>query len=209
MLPPGCELWGPCPPAWGSPRAPSPQPEPTLLSAGVLAAPGSTAPVPRSSSTPLQEQGQGTTPPAHATTLYCHSCRWPSQFLEGVQARARAGVLSPHTARTPPRLTLSLSPPSWPPRSSLTASLLSCSGAGRQTKGAEHASVLPASFPAGCGWQGPPRVVGGGSGHTSMPGARPSPSACTRSSLSPLFSVRRTAGRGDREWGGVGTRTRR
>lgn len=32
---------------------------------------------------------------------------------------------------------------------------------------------------------------------TSMPDARPRPSACTRSSLSPLFSVRLTAGRGE------------
>lgn len=54
----------------------------------------------------------------------------------------------------------------------------------------------------------PPPPAGGGEQHkppqTSMPGARPRPSACTRSSLSPLFSVRLTAGRRE---GGTGSRS--
>lgn len=56
----------------------------------------------------------------------------------------------------------------------------------------------PALGAAGGGEQRePPRPP-----QTSMPGARPRPSACTKSSLSPLFSVRLTVGRGE---GGTGS----
>lgn len=92
-----------------------------------------------------------------------------------------------HMLLHPPSFILHLAFSILTAQSSSGASLPSCSGAEGETKGAERASV-PVSFPMGCRW----------SHHTSMPGACPKPSACTSSSLSPLFSVRRTVGTG--EW---------
>lgn len=115
------------------------------------------------------------------------AARPSSQRGSGSSPSPPSTALTPTAAHAPPSFILHLAFSILTAQSSSGALLPSCSGAEGETKGAERASV-PVSFPMGCRW----------SHHTSMPGACPKPSACTSSSLSPLFSVRRTVGTG--EW---------
>lgn len=201
MLPPACELWGPCPPEWGSARAPSPQPEPTLLSTGVLAAPGllqgawpqsRDPPAPRSRSRDTGQRHQHTPQHFIATAAAGHpSSRRGSGAGPGLGSSPLI-LLGPLHDSHSPRL-LHPGPHGAASRHH--------SRPDSEPDARPRVLSMPASFPRpslrGAGGRAPPGCRGG-SGHTSMPGARPSPSACTRSSLSPLFSVRRTVGRGDR-----------
>lgn len=206
-LPPARELWGPCPPEWGSARAPSPQPEPTLLSAGVLAAPGllqGASPQPRDPPAPQsrsRDKGQ------------CHqhtSQHFIATAATGHPSSQRGSGPGPGPGPSPVVLlgplhdSHSPRPPSWPPRSSLTASLPSCSRAGRRTKGAERASVLPASFPAG--GRAPPGCRGGQVTPpcpAPAPGPAPAPSPrSARSSASVALRGEESGCWGPVCWGG-------